>query len=126
MSTQASTDLPNLGGHKLNLHSNDESQSIRYGRASDIATGKVAMPFRHPEFAFEYYKNRNDPVGIMMQMQFKIISSLARIRNIRLMKKCNVEIAKHSGKRLFEITDYQEKMVNNLGGYLKNRIQTQC
>jgi hypothetical protein len=115
MSTQSTqvTDLPNLGGQKLNLLAKDDAQSVHCFRAVDIATGKIAMPFRHPDFAAEYYKIRNDPI----QVKFKIISIFARLRNIRLMKKCNVEIAKHPGKRLFEISEDMENLENHTSLY---------
>jgi hypothetical protein len=119
-STQSNqSTLPNLGGQTLNLLAKDDAQSVHCFRAVDIATGKVAMPFRHPEFASEYYKSRNDSAGILMQMQFKIISIFAQLRNIRLMKKCNVEIAKHPGKRLFTIYEYMEILEKHASLYMQ-------
>jgi hypothetical protein len=91
---------PNLGGKKLKLVAKDDARYVFTIRVKDVATGNVAMPFRHPEFARRYYASR-DPV---LYTQFEMVCAFARIRNHRLMQKCNVVIGQNEGKKQFEIT----------------------
>ena len=92
--------IPNLGGMKLNLLAKDDAKNVFCIPVDKIASGAVAMPFRHPEFAREYYSSRNPNLAA----QLELICAVARIRNHRVMRKCNIEIAKHDGKKLFEFS----------------------
>jgi len=109
---------PNLGGKKLNLVAKDDARNVRCFRVTDVASGKVPMPFRHPEFAKEYYKTR--PV---LSSQFTLISQFAQIRNHRVMRKCNEVIAKHDGLKQFTFTDDMDALDTTLST-LKVRAMT--
>jgi hypothetical protein len=91
---------PKLGGKNLKLVAKDDARNVFTIRVTDVATGNVAMPFRHPEFAMAYYTSRDQ----VLCAKFKLICAFARIRNHRLMQKCNVVIGQNEGKKLFEIT----------------------
>lgn len=91
---------PNLGGLNLKLLAKDDAKNVFCIPVSKIASGDVAMPFRHPEFAREYYASRKLDIAT----QLELICAFARIRNHRVMRKCNIEIAKHDGKKLFEFS----------------------
>lgn len=91
---------PKLGGKKLKLVAKDDARNVFTIRVTDVATGNVAMPFRHPEFALAYYVSRDQ----VLCSKFKLICAFARIRNHRLMQKCNVVIGQNEGKKQFEIT----------------------
>lgn len=95
------TGTPNLGGKQLKLVAKDDARNVYCFRAEDVASGKIAMPFRHPEFAKLYYETCNK----IMYTMFSLISLFAQIRNHRVMRKCNEVIAKHEGKKLFTLTD---------------------
>jgi len=101
---------PNLGGKKINLIAKDDAKNVYTVPVTKIANGSVAMPFRHPEFALAYYKSTNDT----LRKQFEIICQLARIRNHRIMRKCNNIISCMNGKKQFEFT------------YEMNELDKQC
>lgn len=94
-------ETPNLGGKQLKLVAKDDAVHVGCYRVGDVATGKIAMPFRHAEFAKQYYFSIDD----MLYAQFTLIGYFSQIRNHRVMRKCNEVIAKHEGKKLFTLTD---------------------
>jgi len=96
---------PNLGGFALNLLAKDDAKNVYCIPTVKIASGAVPMPFRHPEFAREYYASRN-PV---FAARLDLICAFARIRNHRVMRKCNVEIAK-AGKKVFEFSQEMDAL----------------
>jgi len=98
--------FPNLGGKKLKLVAKDDARHVGCYRVDDVASGKIAMPFRHPEFAKQYYFSIDD----MTYARFSLISLFAQIRNHRVMRKCNEVIAKHDGKKLFTITPEMDEL----------------
>lgn len=91
---------PNLGGQRLKLLAKDDAKNVFCIPVDRIASGDVAMPFRHPEFALAYYSSRNPTLSAKLE----IICDFARIRNHRIMRKCNDVISKHENKKLFEFT----------------------
>lgn len=101
---------PNLGGKKLKLVAKDDARNVYTIRVTDVANGNVAMPFRHPEFALAYYASR-DPV---LRAKFELICAFARIRNHRLMYKCNIVIGQNDGKKKFEITQEMRDLDSSL------------
>ena len=90
---------PNLGDKALNLVAKDDAQNVHCFRVTDVATGKVPMPFRHPEFAKAYYQTNKALVPM-----FELICKFAQIRNHRVMRKCNEVIAQHDDKKQFILT----------------------
>jgi hypothetical protein len=101
MSKMSLTGMPNLGGKQLKLVAKDDAVHVGCYRVEDVASGKIAMPFRHAEFAKQYYASINDA----LYAQFTLIGQFSQIRNHRVMRKCNEVIAKHEGKKLFTLTD---------------------
>jgi hypothetical protein len=93
-------DAPNLGGKTLNLVAKDDAAHVRVVRVTDVMNGVVTMPFCHPRFAMEYYRSigRED-----YAKKFEIVYALTRIRNRRLMRKINQNIAQHDGKSQFDL-----------------------
>jgi hypothetical protein len=106
---------PNLGGKKLKLVARDDARNVFTIPIIKVALGDVAMPFRHPEFAMNYYANRD----VVLCSMFKLICFFARIRNHRVMRKCNEVIAQIEGKKQFEFT--QE--MNDIDARLPEFIQ---
>ncbi len=94
---------PNLGGKRLKLLAKSDAENVYCIPADKIACGEVAMPFRHAEFAAEYYKTRNED----FYKRFELIAYFSRYRNHRLMKKINV-ILKENNKKEFAITSDME------------------
>jgi len=92
--------FPNLGGKQVKLVAKDDARNVHCFRVSDVATGAVPMPFRHPEFAKLYFETRNETFF----HQFSLVSLFAQIRNHRVMRKCNEVLARHEGKKYFEFT----------------------
>jgi hypothetical protein len=105
---------PNLGGLFMRKVAKSDAQNVYCIPAYKVANGQVVMPFRHVDFAASYYKNIN-PV---IYKRFEILSKFSRIRNHRLMRKINQEIAKHPDKKQFTIT---QEMVD-----LDNQIHDLC
>jgi len=91
---------PNLSDMRLKLVAKDDARNVYCFRVEDVASGHVPMPFRHPEFAKVYYSTRDSRLYTL----FHLVSLFARIRNHRVMRKCNEVIAKHDGKKLFTFT----------------------
>ena len=91
---------PNLGGKLLKLVAKDDARHVSCYPVSAVASGAVPMPFRHPEFAKLYFESRDEKLF----NQFSLISLFARIRNHRVMRKCNEVLAQHEGKKLFTLT----------------------
>ena len=106
MSNMSLSGTPNLGGKSLKLVAKDDARNVHCFRAKDVASGWIAMPFRHPEFAKLYYKTINDTFYAM----FSLISMFAQIRNHRVMRKCNEVIAKHEGKKQFTFTEEMNEL----------------
>ena len=102
--------FPNLGGKHLKLVAKDDARNVHCFRASDVASGLIPMPFRHPEFAKLYYK----AIDTTLYAMFCLISLFAQIRNHRVMRKCNEVIAKHEGKKLFTITPEMDGLDSSL------------
>ena len=90
---------PNLGDKTLNLVAKDDARNVHCFRVTDVASGKVPMPFRHPEFAKAYYRSNE-----LLFPQFDIVCKFAQIRNHRVMRKCNEIIAQHDSKKQFVLT----------------------
>ena len=101
MSKMSLSGMPNLGGKQLNLVAKDDAKHVGCYRVTDVASGKIAMPFRHAEFAKVYYFSIDDT----LYAQFSLICYFSQIRNHRVMRKCNEVIAKHEGKKLFTLTE---------------------
>ncbi len=95
--------LPNLGGKHLKLLAKSDAENVYCIPAHKIANGEVAMPFRHAEFAAQYYKTRNET----LYKQFELVAYFSRCRNHRLMKKINL-ILKENNKKEFTITSDME------------------
>jgi hypothetical protein len=110
MSNMSLTGNPNLGGKSLKLVAKDDAKHVGCYRVEDVASGKIAMPFRHPEFAKEYYFSIDD----MTYAKFSLVSLFAQIRNHRVMRKCNEVIAKHEGKKLFTFTEEMNELDSSL------------
>jgi hypothetical protein len=95
---------PNLGGKKLKLLAKSDAANIYCIAAHHVASGEVAMPFRHAEFATSYYKDR-DPE---FHKRFELIAYFSKYRNHRIMKKINKILEKIEGKKQFTITPEME------------------
>lgn len=106
---------PNLGGKRLNLIPKSDAANVHCYQVEKIARG-FAMPFRHPEFAKLYYKSIDETLYNM----FSLISLFAQIRNHRVMRKCNEQIAKHEGKKLFTFTPEMEELDSSLPKLLED------
>jgi hypothetical protein len=96
---------PNLGGKKLKLLAKSDAANIYCIPAHKVANGEVVMPFRHPEFAMAYYKDR-DPE---FYKRFELIAYFSKCRNHRIMKKINKILETTEGKKQFTITPEMEK-----------------
>ena len=113
---------PNLGGKKLNLLAKDDANLVYMIKALDVATGKVVMPFRHPEFLAEYFR------GTDLGKQFAIVALLARFRNMRLIVKINTFLAAHNIahpddlKTLFPITREMSDIASRIEQILTDAI----
>jgi hypothetical protein len=94
---------PNLGGMTLNLVAKDDARFVEVVPVAYIAYGLRAMPFLHPRFALDYYKNHN--VNREIADRLEVIYQLARIRNHRVMRKVNGIVATKEGKKLFQICE---------------------
>jgi len=103
-------DIPNLGGKQLKLIAKEDAVHVGCYRVIDVASGKIAMPFRHAEFAKEYYSS----IDQTLYERFTLVGYFSQIRNHRVMRKCNVVIAKHEGKKLFTLTDEMNDLDNRL------------
>jgi len=101
MSKMSLSGTPNLGGKQLKLVAKDDAVHVGCYRVADVASGRIAMPFRHAEFAKQYYFSLDDA----LYAKFTMIGYFSQIRNHRVMRKCNEVIAKHEGKKLFTLTD---------------------
>jgi hypothetical protein len=103
--------MPNLGELELQLVAKDDARFVRMVRLSDIATGKFAMPFGHPWFALDYYKNHNSGADHSTEAyktlvsQLEVVYQLSCSRNHRLMAKGNTVLAQHPGKKLFVLPE---------------------
>jgi len=94
---------PNLGGMTLNLVAKDDARFVEVVPIEYIAYGLRAMPFLHPWFARDYYKNHTD--NREMAVRLEVIFQLSRIRNHRVMRKVNEIIATKEGKKKFQLGD---------------------
>lgn len=94
---------PNLGDMTLNLVAKDDARFVEVVPVAYIAYGLRAMPFLHPWFALDYYKNHN--VNCEIADRLEVIYQLARIRNHRVMRKVNGIVATKEGKKLFQICE---------------------
>ncbi len=95
--------MPNLGGMTLNLVAKDDARFVEVVPVEYIAYGIRAMPFLHPWFALDYYKNHSTNKEIASRLE--VIYQLARIRNHRVMRKVNKIIATKEGKTQFQIRE---------------------
>lgn len=115
MSKMSLTGTPNLGGKQLKLVAKDDAVHVGCYRVTDVASGKIAMPFRHAEFAKAYYSSFNDK----LYGQFTLIGYFSQIRNHRVMRKCNEVILKHEGKKLFTLTEEMNELDARLPEFLE-------
>lgn len=95
--------MPNLGGMILNLVAKDDARFVEVAPVEYIAYGIRAMPFLHPWFALDYYKNHKKNTEFARRLE--VIFKLARIRNHRVMQKVNKIIATKEGKTQFQISE---------------------
>jgi 8-oxo-dGTP pyrophosphatase MutT (NUDIX family) len=94
---------PNLGGMTLNLVAKDDALFVEVVPVAYIEYGLRAMPFLHPWFAFDYYKNHSGNKELANRLE--MIFQLSRIRNHRVMRKVNAIIATREGKKQFQFGD---------------------
>jgi hypothetical protein len=107
--------MPNLGGKKLKLVAKDDARNVFTIPVIKVANGDVAMPFRHPEFALAYYASRDE----ILRAKFELICSFARIRNHRVMRKCNSIIATLVDKKQFEFTPEMDVLDQKLSIFIE-------
>ncbi len=106
---------PNLGNLRLNLIAKDDAKYIRCVKADDIANGIHAMPFRHIEFAKEYYSKINNNILVN---KFEILCYFSKYRNHRIMKKVNEVLNNYPDKIKFSFTDEMLKHNELINLYL--------
>ena len=94
------TFVPNLAGKFLKLIAKDDAALVTIVRVSDVASGKIPMPFLHPHFLAEFYKDTNAALYKQLQM----VTFWCKFRNIRVMRKVNA-ILVTLGKIPHTITD---------------------
>ena len=117
---------PNLGGLKLKLLAKDDADRVHLIKINDISEGRIAMPFVHPYFLWYYYESKKSVLYSSVSgkvelkraltklvSQLDIITTFAKIRNIRLMKKINSIIISNQ-KIPFSITQEMENLMDNL------------
>jgi len=106
---------PNLGGMQLNLVAKDDARFVEVVPVDYISYGVRVMPFLHPWFALDYYKNHAPQTDSSRELarRLEIVFQLARIRNHRVMQKVNQIIATKEGKRQFQINE-MSNVVNTL------------
>ena len=104
------SESPNFGGVKINLLAKDDAENVHLVNVLDIANGKKAMPFVHPFFLYNYYNN--NPKSTLTN-KLRLITDLATVRNIRLMRKIN-KILQIKQKIQFTITKEMESIENSL------------
>jgi len=86
---------PSLGGKKLKRVAKSDAANVYCIRVEDVANGSVAMPFWHPHFAAQYYKDHSK-----FGPQFDLVLLLAQYRNSRVIRKVNV-VLEANGLKLF-------------------------
>ena len=103
---------PNLGGLELNLVAKDDARFVEVVPVEYIAYGVRAMPFLHPWFVLDYYKNyctksadSNSELASELSRRLEVVFQLSRIRNHPIMRKVNEIIATKEGKRQFQINE---------------------
>jgi hypothetical protein len=94
------TFVPNLAGKFLKLIAKDDAALVTIVRVSDVASGKIPMPFLHPHFLAEFYKDTN----AVLYKQLQMVTFWCKFRNIRVMRKVNA-ILVTLGKIPHTITD---------------------
>jgi hypothetical protein len=107
---------PNLGGRTPKILAKDDAELVHIIRVDEIANGKYAMPFCHVYFLMDYYRRigRED-----YAKKFEVLFDLSRLRNRSVMRKVNAILAKHEGKKLFDLDNMPTIDIDRTKTYAK-------